>query len=176
MNVEKSNLKFNKCSTCDCKTILKQCINCLNQKIKSETNKESIASKTKSSCSLWVEKYAPNTIDKIIGNKLSISKAKNWIKNYKLKKDKTPPGLLIVGTPGIGKTSLAKILLNEFGYETVEFNASDQYAPDDVVVDSKESDIVTSDVVTTSTMSSTRTRNNDKVEKEEESLWDDLDL
>jgi replication factor C subunit 1 len=125
MNVEKSNLKFNKCSTCDCKTILKQCINCLNQKIKSETNKESIASKTKSSCSLWVEKYAPNTIDKIIGNKLSISKAKNWIKNYKLKKDKTPPGLLIVGTPGIGKTSLAKILLNEFGYETVEFNASD---------------------------------------------------
>jgi len=60
--------------------------------------------------------------------------------------------------------------------QKVEFNASDQYAPDDVVLDSKESDIVTSDVVTTSTMSSTRTRNNDKVEKEEESLWDDLDL
>ncbi len=124
MNVKNSNFAYNNCLTCSNKTILRQCARCLskNPSFLSDKNKKT---RSKSACSLWVEKYAPNNIDSIVGNKLSVTKAKNWIKNYKSKKENTKPGLLIVGSPGIGKTTLAKILLKEFNYETVEFNASD---------------------------------------------------
>jgi len=71
---------------------------------------------------LWVEKYRPKTIDgyvfKDTAHKRQISE---WIK------EGTIPHLLMSGPPGIGKTTLAKILLNELEiseYDVLEVNAS----------------------------------------------------
>ena len=71
---------------------------------------------------LWVEKYRPNTIEGYVFKDDDHRKQiKAWIK------DGSIPHLLLSGAPGIGKTTLSKILVNELGvsdYEVLEVNAS----------------------------------------------------
>lgn len=57
--------------------------------------------------SLWIEKYRPRSIEDIILNPEIKEKAKEWIKNPKLM-----PNLILVGSPGSGKTSLSSIFIN----------------------------------------------------------------
>lgn len=71
---------------------------------------------------LWVEKYRPNSVDGYVfrdaGQKKQIL---TWIK------DGSIPHLLLSGSPGIGKTTLAKLLLHELAipeYDILEMNAS----------------------------------------------------
>jgi len=59
---------------------------------------------------LWVEKYRPNKVeDYVFRDENQKSQIEQWIK------DKSIPHLLLSGSPGIGKTTLAKMLLNEMG-------------------------------------------------------------
>ena len=74
---------------------------------------------------LWTTKYKPTNLKEIVGNKINVKRAKLWIQNYKKSKENTKRALLISGAPGIGKTTLAHLLLEEFQYNTIEFNASD---------------------------------------------------
>jgi replication factor C small subunit len=71
---------------------------------------------------LWVEKYRPKTIDGYVFRDDSQKKQiKTWIKEASI------PHLLLSGSPGIGKTTLAKILLNEIEipeFDVLEVNAS----------------------------------------------------
>jgi replication factor C small subunit len=71
---------------------------------------------------LWVEKYRPKTVDGYVFRDENQRRQINtWIK------EKSIPHLLLSGSPGIGKTTLAKMLLNEIGIETydiLEINAS----------------------------------------------------
>jgi len=71
---------------------------------------------------LWVEKYRPNTIEGYVFRDNNQKKQiQAWIK------EKSIPHLLLSGSPGIGKTTLAKLLLNEIGienYDILEVNAS----------------------------------------------------
>ena len=71
---------------------------------------------------LWVEAYRPNTIEDYVfkdaGQKRQVQ---SWIK------DRAIPHLLFSGAAGIGKTTLAKVLLNEIGiedFDVLEINAS----------------------------------------------------
>ena len=74
---------------------------------------------------LWYEKYRPTTFDELL-LPFTISKTcKTWMDGFIKKDPKTPPCLFIYGPPGIGKTSMAKILLKTYGYEVIEFNASE---------------------------------------------------
>lgn len=71
---------------------------------------------------LWVEKYRPNTVDGyVFRDEAQKKQILNWIK------DGSIPHLLLSGSPGIGKTTLAKLLLHELEipeYDILEINAS----------------------------------------------------
>jgi replication factor C small subunit len=71
---------------------------------------------------LWVEKYRPKTLNEYVWRDDEQRKqVQTWIK------EKSIPHLLLSGTPGIGKTTMAKMLINEIGiedYDVLEINAS----------------------------------------------------
>ncbi|UCD14183.1 MAG: replication factor C large subunit [Thermoplasmatales archaeon] len=73
----------------------------------------------------WTEKYRPGNLDEICGNERAITTLRNWA--YKWKEGNVPKNraLVIVGKPGIGKTTSALALANDFGWMAVELNASD---------------------------------------------------
>jgi len=65
-----------------------------------------------SSKKLWVDKYRPKTLNEYVWADASQkSQVETWVREQHL------PNLLLSGSPGIGKTTLAKCLLNELGVE-----------------------------------------------------------
>lgn len=76
---------------------------------------------------LWVEKYRPKTLDDFI---ISDSN-KAIIESFRNKKE--IPNLLFTGTPGLGKTSLAKIIVNSIlECQYLYINASDENGIDTI--------------------------------------------
>lgn len=79
---------------------------------------------------LWVEKYRPNTVDGyVFRDDAQKQQVKQWIT------DGTIPHLLFSGNAGIGKTTLAKILLNQLeinDLDVLEINASRTNSVEDV--------------------------------------------
>jgi len=75
--------------------------------------------------SLLVDKYKPKKINDIKGNKLQIKRVKKWLSDFENKKEGTKTAILFSGPPGIGKTTLATLLLQEYKYDLIEYNASD---------------------------------------------------
>ena len=79
---------------------------------------------------LWVEQYRPRDIDGyVFRDETQREQVKQWIK------EGTIPHLLFSGAAGIGKTTLAKILINALGidaYDVLEINASRENNVDNV--------------------------------------------
>jgi replication factor C small subunit len=79
---------------------------------------------------LWVEKYRPNILEGYVWRDDNQRKqVEAWVK------DKSIPHLLLSGSPGIGKTTMAKMLIHEIGiedYDVLEINASRQRGIDEV--------------------------------------------
>ena len=73
----------------------------------------------------WTEKYRPTTAASILGNEESVAKFKEWLGQWTGKHKSAKTACLLVGPPGIGKTSLARAAANDFHYRIVEMNASD---------------------------------------------------
>ena len=71
---------------------------------------------------LWTEKYRPSTItDYVFTDAGQKKQIEAWVK------EKSIPHLMLSGGPGTGKTTLAKVLINELGiqpYDLLEINAS----------------------------------------------------
>jgi len=72
---------------------------------------------------LYTTKYAPKKLNEIIGNKDKIDQVKQWMLSWINNKKRKP--LLIWGAPGVGKTSIAYALKNEFDADIIEMNASE---------------------------------------------------
>jgi DNA polymerase III delta prime subunit len=79
---------------------------------------------------LWVEQYRPKDVDGyVFRDEAQREQVKQWIK------EGTIPHLLFSGAAGIGKTTLAKILINALGvdeYDLLEINASRENNVDNV--------------------------------------------
>jgi len=71
---------------------------------------------------LWVEKWRPKTIEEyVFKDEAQKRQVTSWVK------ERSIPHLLFSGAAGIGKTTLAKVLLHELGieeYDVLEINAS----------------------------------------------------
>lgn len=75
--------------------------------------------------SLWTEKYRPKSLNDYYISKQHLELVKDWIKALRDNEPDAKPFLILYGTAGIGKTTLAHLILQKFGYEIIECNASD---------------------------------------------------
>ena len=75
---------------------------------------------------LWVEKYRPSTLDTYIGNEHLKDKVSMYLESGDL------PHLLLYGRAGTGKTTLAKLLVNNIECDYLYINASDENNVDTV--------------------------------------------
>jgi replication factor C small subunit len=77
---------------------------------------------------LWTEKYRPTTLDGyVFRDEIQKNAFASWIK------EGTLPHLMLSGGAGVGKTTAAKILINEIGidpYDVLEINASRENSVD----------------------------------------------
>lgn len=75
---------------------------------------------------LWVEKYRPDTLQGYVGNQSIVDKVILFLENCDV------PHLLLYGTAGTGKTTLAKIIANNLDCDLLYINASDENSVDTV--------------------------------------------
>ena len=69
---------------------------------------------------LWVEKYRPKTIEECILPKDTKDTFQSFVNQGEI------PNLLLCGTAGVGKTTVAKALCNELGVDYYVINGSDE--------------------------------------------------
>ncbi|KAL6195986.1 hypothetical protein ACLB2K_031603 [Fragaria x ananassa] len=94
---------------------------------------------TEHSALTWTEKYRPRVPNDIIGNQSLVKQLHDWLarwheqfldtrikkKGNKSNNSGAKKALLLSGTPGIGKTTSAKLVSQMLGFEAIEVNASD---------------------------------------------------
>lgn len=68
---------------------------------------------------MYAETYRPSNFDEIVGH----VEAKESLKTYLTSRD-FPKAIMLTGSPGIGKTTLALAAAKTFGFEPLEINAS----------------------------------------------------
>ncbi|ERM93656.1 hypothetical protein AMTR_s00004p00160120 [Amborella trichopoda] len=109
------------------------------QKVSDSSVPKGISSKNLSDSLTWTEKYRPKVPNDIVGNQSLVKQLHDWLLHwdeqnlYTGKKTKgkrqsdsnAKKAVLLSGTPGIGKTTAAKLLSKMVGRETIEVNASD---------------------------------------------------
>ena len=73
----------------------------------------------------WTEKYRPKKLSDVIGNPSAVKELEEWALSWSngIPKKRT---VVLIGSPGIGKTSSAVALANDMDWDIIEMNASDQ--------------------------------------------------
>lgn len=79
---------------------------------------------------LWTEKYRPATVaDYVFRDQAQRQQVQGWVDSGSI------PHLLFSGAPGVGKTTLARVLINELGvndFDVLEINASRENSVDTI--------------------------------------------
>jgi DNA polymerase III delta prime subunit len=89
--------------------------------------------KTKDDSIYFLERFRPKKLEDFIGQEEQVRQAREWIYQFKKKTlPKNKKGLLLIGPPGVGKTTFAHILLETSGFLCKEFNGSTLRSEKDV--------------------------------------------
>ncbi|KAK4482759.1 hypothetical protein RD792_009927 [Penstemon davidsonii] len=97
----------------------------------------------------WVEKYRPKDSNDMVGNQSLVKQLHDWLVHWNEHflnsgtkgkgKKQTDSGakkaVLLSGTPGIGKTTSAKVVCQKLGFQTIEVNASDNRGKADAKIE-----------------------------------------
>jgi len=79
----------------------------------------------------WTEKYRPKSLTDVVGNENAVRAMKRWAESWS-KGIPNKKALVLMGEPGIGKTSSALALARDLGWDLVEMNASDHRNADSI--------------------------------------------
>lgn len=72
----------------------------------------------------WTERHRPTNEHMLEGNEAQRRRIRTWLESWELGVPERR-GLLLVGPPGVGKTTIARAIANDKGWQCVELNASD---------------------------------------------------
>ena len=82
---------------------------------------------------MWFEKYRPSKLSEILGSAKNIKTIRDWANSFKGGAKPNFPAILLVGPPGVGKTSAAFCVGNDYSWPITEFNASDIRTHDSLI-------------------------------------------
>lgn len=82
-----------------------------------------------STLEIWTEKYRPQKLDEVIGQKHVVERLKAWVK------EKSIPNMMFAGSAGVGKTTTALALAKEIFGEHWKENFSETNASDERGID-----------------------------------------
>ncbi len=77
----------------------------------------------------WTEKYRPRVLKDVLGNPGPVADLRAWAESWN-KGIPKKKAVVMIGTPGVGKTTCAEALANELSWGLIEMNASDQRTGD----------------------------------------------
>ncbi len=77
---------------------------------------------------LWTDRFFPKDFSEFIGNQDIVERLRNWGEKWEAGNPQKP--LLLFGAPGTGKTCLAVLIAQYFGWQIFELNASDARTKD----------------------------------------------
>ena len=77
----------------------------------------------------WTELYRPRGLKEVVGNPKAIKDLQQWALSWE-EGHPSHRAVVLMGPPGVGKTSAALALANDLNWGVVEMNASDQRSAD----------------------------------------------
>lgn len=72
----------------------------------------------------WTERHRPVSESHLEGNETQRQKIRKWLDDWKTGVPKNK-AILLVGPPGVGKTTVARAIAQDMGWNVIELNASD---------------------------------------------------
>ena len=72
----------------------------------------------------WTERHRPRSEQMLEGNEVQRRKIRAWLDEWQQGKPKKK-AILLIGPPGVGKTTVARAVAEDMGWNVIELNASD---------------------------------------------------